>query len=388
MILARRHYGLDWLRIAAFALLIPYHVAMAFSPWHWVVSSGHAYRALIVPMAAVTPWRLGLLFAVSGYASAMLAARAGDAAGFARDRSRRLLIPLAFAMVAFVPLEMWVRVREGGYPWPYAHFWLVDAWWPGRRWGVAFPSWEHLWFLVYLWAYTMVLAAIVAAPRGLPLLDRAATWLAAGARLLWVPMAAMAAARLCLLFIIPEQQGLLRDWAGHSQFLTLFLLGFMIARQPMLWRSLHRIWPVAALLALLAGGVAVAVEIGYPGDAIPPHGVMIASRAARSVMAWGMVLTLFQLADAHANRDHRWRRPLGQAVFPAYLVHHPAIVLTTWLVLPLALDPLVEAAVILSVTIACCAVAVVVARRMPMLGILLGVQPPPRQRGGSRHAIC
>ena len=34
-----RHYGLDWLRVAAFALLIVYHVAMVFAPWNWVIKS-------------------------------------------------------------------------------------------------------------------------------------------------------------------------------------------------------------------------------------------------------------------------------------------------------------------------------------------------------------
>jgi len=28
-----RHYGMDWLRIGAFALLILYHIGMYFVPW-------------------------------------------------------------------------------------------------------------------------------------------------------------------------------------------------------------------------------------------------------------------------------------------------------------------------------------------------------------------
>lgn len=385
---AGRHYGLDWLRIAAFALLIPYHVALAFSPWHWIVSTGHAYPALIAPMAAITPWRLGLLFVVSGYASAMLFARADGVGAFARDRSRRLLLPLAFGMLAIVPLEMWVRVQETGYTGGYLHFWRFDAFATGMHWGVEFPSWEHLWFLVYLWAYTMVLTAVAASRHGLALLDRMAAWLSIGSRLLWMPMVAMATMRLALLFVIAERQGLFRDWAGHSQFLTLFLLGFLIARHPPLWRSLHRSWSVAALLALVAGSVVVMVEVGYPGDATPPHAVMAASRAARAVMAWGMVVTLFHLADTWANRDHRWRRALGQAVFPAYIVHHPAIVLATWFTLPLALPAGLQAALILTATIAACGAAYALARAVPIFGMLVGVPAPTQRQGGATPAIC
>lgn len=384
-----RHYGLDWLRIAAFALLIVYHIAMAFSPWRWVVTTGHAYPALIAPMALVTPWRLGLLFAVSGYASATLVARGAGPAAFAGERSRRLLIPLTFGMLAIVPAEMWVRVLEAGYPHGYPRFWLVDGWRYGSYYGVAFPSWEHLWFLVYLWCYSMLLAGFVAWDGAARWMDRVAAWLAVDARLLWAPIAVMTTVRLGALFVVPEGQGLFHDVAGHSQYLPLFALGFLIARRPALWRGLHRHAALAALIAVVSGAIVVGVELRYPGDTVPPHLAMAANRAARSVMGWSMVVTLFCLADRFANRDHRWRAPLGRAVFPAYIVHHPVIVLVTWFTLPLSLNPWVEAAMLLVATVLACIAAYILARAIPSLGILLGVTPPPpAHTGGSGRAIC
>lgn len=384
---SRRHYGLDWLRIAAFGVLILYHIAMAFSPWHWVVTTGHAYRALIAPMAAVMPWRLGLLFAVSGYASATLVARAATPGAFAAERSRRLLIPLTFGMLAIVPLEMWVRVLEGGYPHGYVRFWMIDGWRLGTFYGVEFPSWEHLWFLVYLWTYSMLLAAFVATAAAVRRMDRIADWLSQGSRLLWAPIALMTGIRLAALFVVPEGQGLLHDVAGHSQYLPLFALGFLIARRPVLWRPLHRHAYGAMLLALIAGGIVVSVELHYPGDVVPPHLAMAANRAARSVMGWAMVVTLFHLADRFLDRDHRWRGRLGRAVFPAYIVHHPVIVLATWFTLPLALGPWSEAALLLAATLTACVLAYALARAVPGIGILLGVPAPP-PKGGRSHAIC
>ncbi len=385
----QRHYGLDWLRIAAFALLVPYHIGMAFSPWAWIVKTPYASPTLIVPMMAVTPWRLGLLFAVSGYAAAMLSRRAGDALPFALERSRRLLVPLGFAMVAIVPVEMWVRVRAAGYPHGLGWFWLHDAWHDGRFWGVAFPSWEHLWFVAYLWTYTMVLAAVLATPgpRIEPALDRAAEWLARGPRLLWGPVALLVTLRLALLFVVPERTGIASDWAGHSQYLPLFAFGFLLARRPALWAALHRAWPMAAALALVGGVVAIMVEYRYPGTAVPPHPMMALSRGARSAMAWGMVVTLFHLADAHADRDHRWRLPLARAVFPAYLVHHPAIVAATWFLLPWRLGPWTMAAAILAFTLAVCAATCRAAVAVPWFGTLVGMGAPAR-KGGGVPAIC
>jgi glucans biosynthesis protein C len=374
---ASRHYGLDWLRIAAFALLIVYHVLMVFAPWDWVIKTEHRYPQLIVPMALLTPWRLPLLFAVSGYASRALFDRAGGAPAFARSRLVRLLVPLAFGMAVLVPPEMWVRVAEHGYPHGLLHFWAVDYWRAGSFWGREFPSWEHLWFVAYLLCYSLVLAGAMAAAGGrvTAALEGAAAWLARGGRLLWAPVLALAAIRLALLFVVPERQGLLRDWAGHGEYVPLFLFGFALAGAPRLWPVIARLWRPALMLAALAGAVVAWVELRWPGTAVPPHAVMALERAARVAMAWAMVLALFHLADRHWNRDGRWRRPLAEAVFPFYLVHHVAIVLIAWVTLPLRLAPAAEFAVLLGGTAACCAATVAVGGRVGWLRPLIGLRP-------------
>lgn len=386
----QRHYGMDWLRIAAFALLILYHVAMAFSPWDWVIKTGYAFAWLIPPMALLTPWRLPLLFAVSGYASRKLFERSRGPRDFARSRAVRLLVPLAFGMAALVPLEMWVRVMENGYPHGYLHFWALDYWRTGIFWGREFPSWEHLWFVAYLAAYSLLLAGALALGRRrvLGALDAAADWLGRGARLLWAPLAALATARLALLFVVPEQQGLLRDWSGHAQYVPEFLFGFALAGAPRLWPTIHRLWRPALAVATIAGALVVAVELAWPGTATPPHAMMALDRAARAAMAWSMILALFHLAERHWNRDHRLRPVLAEAVFPFYLVHHPAIVLIAWFTLPLGLGAGSAFALLLGGTVAACLGTYLIGRRIGWLRPLIGlgskrraVAPAAAQRG-------
>ncbi|MDV3458005.1 acyltransferase [Sphingomonas sp. HF-S4] len=384
---ASRHYGMDWLRIAAFGLLIVYHVAMVFAPWAWVIHTPRAYPALIAPMALLTPWRLPLLFAVSGYASRKLFDRSGGALPFARSRASRLLVPLAFGMAVVVPVEMWVRVMEMGYPHAYLHFWAVDYWRAGSFYGREFPSWEHLWFVAYLAAYTLLLAAAIAW-RGsavLGFLDRAADWLAQGIRMLWVPVAALATLRLALLFVVAERQGLVSDWGGHSQYLPIFLFGFALAGAPQLWPAIKRVWKPAVVLAAVAGAAIVAIERAYPGTAVPPHAMMALDRAARVAMAWAMILVLFHIAETWWNRDHRWRKPLAEAVFPFYIVHHPAIVLIAWYSLPLGLAPLTEFMLLLSGTLATCLAFYGLGSRIGWLRPLIGLRPRPR---GPSQPLC
>lgn len=376
---SQRHYGMDWLRIAAFGLLIVYHVAMVFAPWAWVIHTPRNYPALIPPMALLTPWRLPLLFAVSGYASRKLFDRSGGARPFARSRAARLLVPLAFGMAAVVPLEMWVRVLETGYPHGYLHFWALDYWRIGEFYGREFPSWEHLWFVAYLAAYTLLLAAAIAW-RGaavFALLNRAADWLTHGARLLWVPIAALATLRLGLLFVVAERQGLVSDWGGHSQYLPVFLFGFALAGAPQLWPAIARFWKPALITAAIAGAAIVAIELAYPGTAVPPHALMALDRAARAAMAWSMILVLFHIAETWWNRDHAWRKPLAEAVFPFYIVHHPAIVLIAWYSLPLDLGPFTEFALLLAGTTFACYAVYAVGRHIGWLRPLIGLASKP-----------
>lgn len=370
----RRHYGMDWLRIGAFALLILYHIGMVFAPWTWVVKADTTFPALIPPMAFLTPWRLALLFAVSGYASAKLFDRSGGTRAFLASRNRRLLVPLAFAMLAIVPIEMWVRVRTGGYPHGYLHFWAQDYWRIGAFFGVDFPSWEHLWFVAYLWAYTLVLAAVVATGARA---TRAAAWLSQGARVLWVPIAALATVKLALLFVVPERQGLFSDWAGHAEYGPMFAFGFVLAGAPILWRPLARTFAPAIGIALAAGAVVVAVEWNYPGEAIPGHAIMALDRTARIAMAWSMTLALFHAATRWLDHDHRWRTPLARAVFPAYILHHSAIVIVAYWTLPLGLGAGQQFALLAAAALGSCWAGYVIGNRFGWIGSLIGL--PPRR---------
>ena len=64
-----RRYDLDWVRIGAFMLLIFYHVGMYYVTWDWHVKSPHASSTIEPLMMLTSPWRLSLLFLVSGVAT-------------------------------------------------------------------------------------------------------------------------------------------------------------------------------------------------------------------------------------------------------------------------------------------------------------------------------
>ncbi|MGH2266398.1 hypothetical protein ACQ1Z3_14990, partial [Enterococcus faecalis] len=83
-----------------------------------------------------------------------------------RQRSVRLLVPLAVGVAIIVPPQSWVElVTQHGYRGSFATFWLRDYFLFGRLAGIGLPALNHLWFVLYLWLYTVVLALLVAVVR-------------------------------------------------------------------------------------------------------------------------------------------------------------------------------------------------------------------------------
>ena len=92
-----REFGLDWLRVFAFTVLIVYHSGMPFVRWGWHIENSDKSTLLEYVMLFANRWRLPLLFFISGAGVAFSLRRRGWGE-FAGERLRRLLLPVAFAM--------------------------------------------------------------------------------------------------------------------------------------------------------------------------------------------------------------------------------------------------------------------------------------------------
>lgn len=378
--IVQRHFGLDWLRIGAFLALILYHTGMVFVTGGWLVKLAQI-EWLAFPMLFLTPWRLALLFTVSGYASRALLAKLGDTSRFAAERTKRLIVPLLFAMAIIIPPQSWVNLTVNhGYTGSYGHFLAGDWLRFGPYDGVTLPGWEHLWFVFYLWLYTMLLAGglILFAPRFGAMAARWLDQLGDGTRLLWLPLVYFVPVRIAITFTTGESHGLFDDWLSDAIYLPCFLFGFGLAGTQALWPAIRRLWRPALALAFASYIVLVAVEIAYPASATPPHEVMALDRAAMAVMLWAMVLVMLRLADTLRSFDHRWRPALSEAVFPIYIAHQTIIVLVAWWLLPLYPSAWLAYPIIAGATGLGCWLFYRLGREVPLLAPLIGLRAVPR----------
>jgi len=373
-----RHYGLDWLRIGAFGILIFYHIGMVFVPWAYHVKSANVADWVTLPMLASNAWRLTLLFVVSGYASRALLSRSPGLLAFVRNRSVRLLIPLAFGIAVIVPPQAWVELTtQHGYSGDFGTFWLHDYFRFAPLAGIMLPTWNHLWFVAYLWVYTIVLALLVAiAPKGWP--QRAYDRLFGTPLVLFLPLAYLMCVHGWWIRMSAETQNLLDDRIGHLTFLPAFLFGFGLAGSATARAAILRWWKVAATLALLGYATIVGIELRWPADVVTPRWVYTPYGFAHAMEQWGAIIALIGVAERWWNRDHRWRATLTEAVFPFYIIHQTIIVLATWALLPAHLPGWAEFAIIAAATVAGCWAFYLIGRELRWLRPLIGLRPRPR----------
>jgi len=379
---------LDWLRVLAFGLLILYHSGMFYVSWDWHVKSPRLIPALESWMLWLNPWRMSLLFLISGAATALMAARVDGTQGLIAMRSKRLLLPLLFGMTVIVPPQAYLEVVEKlHYAGSYGDFLkLYFQAYHGFCRGDAclkLPTWNHLWFLPYLWTYTLI---VLLALR-LGLVRRFFShpgWrgVVGGGRLLWVPWLAFAILRQHLLDRFPATHDLTHDWYQHGVYFAVFLLGFTLYGDR---DDRHGAWEAARRLRWIALVGFVVVQLLSQtltdqwrlaqGDDFPQW-LLMALRALNAGKQWLPIVAALGFGRQWlADRYSPLLRWLTLAVFPFYLVHQTVTVIAGHLLAPRQWPLAIEATAVVAITTLGCLLAALLAMRINALRPWMGLGP-------------
>lgn len=372
--MGERKYFLDWLRVFAFLGLIFYHVGMLYVTWGYNLKSTRIYPGLEYAMNAVNPWRLALLFFIAGVASRFLIAKLGSG-GFALDRARRLLPVILLGMLVINPIQVYVEILSNGlFRGNYLDFWfgpyMHNAYAPYR----ITPTWDHLWFLLYLLVYAMGLALLFIGLKRVKHRDIALPWL------IVLPGLWLVFSDLLVYEIQPATLAFFNDWANHIRWIGLYASGVICAGQPGFWEALrsgHRRLALATAALLVLHLASLALDFRRWDTAI--YAVVAA------LFGWSVVLTLCGYAAAYLNRSSSALRYLNDAVLPVYVFHQPILLVSAYLIFPLALPVPVEAALLITVTgSGSLAAYEIFARRTRLLRFLFGLKPAPASAPAAR----
>lgn len=365
-----RRTDIDWLRVAAFALLILFHVGLIYAPYDWHIHSRYTVDWLREAILITQPWRLTLLFLISG-AAVRLMARKMTAGQVLRSRLARLLPPAAFGVLVLVPPQAFIEAVDKGSFSGNLFAWYAQQFSPA---GIAagVPV-NHLWFVLYILVYSAAVCALLIRPA---VAERLGRWLEAalgGWRVLALPIAYLVAARQGLFLQYGISNHLSSDWYNHAVSFGVFLTGFLLATRDGFWRSLVRWRWLSLALAAAALPALMAIE------AVPqttPEGWL--TSAIFAVDQWASIAAILGFGAKHlVDRDSPALRYLTQAVFPCYLAHQTILVVAVWWLRPVGLPVWAEAPLFIALALGGSLAVYELVRRSNWLRPIWGLKPLP-----------
>jgi glucan biosynthesis protein C len=369
-----RRADIDWIRVGAFGLLIIYHVGLYYAPWDWHVHSPRTFEWLRYGALITNPWRLTLLFLVSGVALRFMSRRM-TAVQVVRARAARLIPPFLFGVLVLVPPQSWIEAMDKfGWRETFAAWWLSEFSLQGFRDGIPL---NHLWFVLYIAVYSLVAVVLLLQPAVVRFLQRVFEILLTGPLLLILPIAYLAFARQSLFATYGLSNHLTTDWYNHAASLGVFLLGFVLALSDRTWANFERLrWPALGLAAL-ALPLLISLEAS-------PGGMVLNGLVQNSMYAidqWATICAVLGFASRHIRQaDGPLLRYLTDAVFPCYLAHQTILVVVAHQLAPLNLPVEVEAPLLATSTLGGSLLVYELVRRIGPLRQLWGLkrQPAPR----------
>jgi glucan biosynthesis protein C len=368
---ARRH-DLDWIRIGAFALLILYHVGLVYGVYDWHVHSAHTFAWMREAILVTNPWRLTLLFLVSGAALRFMTLRRTPRE-VARARFARLAPPLLFGALVLVPIQSWIEARDKA-GWPggmdgYLSWMQHEFGWRGLLDGVPV---NHLWFIVYIAAYSAVTILLWRRPGLIARLGDGLERSLKGPRLLILPILYLIAIRITLFPFFGLTNVLHWDWYNHALSLGAFVFGFAIVGREAIWRGMERYRWISLGIAVVALPIMM-LQVWHPGGRAF---LGVPKAIVYGIDQWAVITAILGFGSLHLrNRSSRILNYLTEATFPLYLAHQTVLVVAVWVIRPANLPAPAEALLLVLITFLGSLAIYEAVKRIAIIRPLWGLKP-------------
>ena len=347
-----RRYDIDWLRVIAIALLLIYHIAVVFQPWGSLIrfiQNSDFLQDLWIPMSLLNVWRIPLLFFVSGM-GVCFAMKKRNVKQLIMERSKRILLPFLFGMVAIVPLHIFLWLK----------FYNQDIQYIISR--------GHLWFLGNIFAYVVLFAQLFNYLKQKPQIQSVIHKIFNNPLSLLLVMIPFI---LEAVLVNPEIFTMYAmNWHGFFLGLVAFLFGYLFVYSgSAFWKTvLH--WRLVTLA--LSAGLFLVRYFVY--DLESPDYLM----AVESNL-W--IYTVLGFGYKYLNRPSRALSYLTRAAYPVYIIHMVFLYLASAYIVPLEISASLKLILIIALTFTGCYAAYeLLIRRIPLAGLLLGLNTKPSSK--------
>jgi peptidoglycan/LPS O-acetylase OafA/YrhL len=377
-----RRHDLDNLRIIAFFVLIFYHIGMYYVlEWGWHIKSETTYRWLQELMVMTNPWRMSLLFFISAMALSLVAQKYTPLS-LLKMRFTRLLIPLLFGMYFIVAPQAYIEGMDRGLiNMTFIDFWLeyIDpqtTLLPEQQSSIALLTWNHLWFLPYLFVYSAIVLCLS------PLIKRFTDSEVFKSLPIWAFLATvillMLIAYMQLRIEYPSTHGLTDDWYNHAKYFSVFVAGYLLAQQQSWWNYIidKRFY---FLVIALAGYIFIVADRN--GIFAPLAALYTISAWVKGfygtvfiINHWAWILAALGLAGKYLTKTNRFATYANEAILPWYILHQTLIVIIAYSLKPFGIAPQYEWWLVLSGTLLACYLGFELIKRTKVTRLLFGLK--------------
>jgi hypothetical protein len=369
-----RRFDLDWLRVLVFALLIFYHIGMLYVVnWGYHIKSSYQSSLLENFMLLVEPWRMPVLWLISGIAIRFILARI-SLWRFISMRSLTLLLPLLFGILVIVPPQLYIEMSASG-DLNMSYWQFMQAFFSSET--DVFDKYQsgiwphidvnHLWYLRSLWQFSMLLVCI------LPLLN--SPWITGACHWLFKQDGKLAIF-IAVLPLVVIQALWPQDTMRYPIGFVFLVYGYLVGWNVDFWQKLKPNLPILSIISCLCF---VTLLCFYNFVWLDPEKhdsmwLMLPSMMCYALMRLLGALTLCSFAYNFLNKNSKKLAYFSEGVYPFYILHQTIIIVAGYYLSALTLGPWVEPLLLIIITFSGCFIGFEIVRRVDFLRPCFGLK--------------
>jgi glucan biosynthesis protein C len=315
-----RRYDIDWLRVGATFLLFPFHVGKVFDvpPFYHIknadLSWGLAYFTVFVHQ-----WHMPLFFVLAGWSlHASLASRPSSVV--LRERVRRIFVPFLFGCLTWCAgLGYIEKVLMPHQPLSFLEFL------PKFYTSLNYFTWGHLWFLIYLFVFTLLYF-----PLWQRLTRTSRQLVGAKAWHLYLPLPALILLQLVLRIWWPGYQNLYNDWGNFTYYSLMMFFGFLLSRYRALEEAVRRERKRAAVIGIVASTLLIWTYSQRTWSGEVRH---LTYYTFGTLAGYALLVALLGYGFTLLNFRNRALDYLAESTLPVYILHQGGIVFLGYIII-------------------------------------------------------
>ncbi|MGC9779540.1 MAG: acyltransferase [Candidatus Heimdallarchaeota archaeon] len=368
-----RRYDLDWLRMISILLVFFYHSSLIFGGEKWIInnveSSIHIARCMTLGTGLILP----LFFVIAGM-STFYALNYVKAGKYTILRAIRLLVPFIIGIFTHIPVQVYYdAVLNGYFTGSFFEFYGTVLFNNGiYDFGGAFPLLgNHLWFLILLFVYSLILIGpfvLLRREKSYNRLLKVTSFLAKPGVIFTFVLPVILVEQIHTYFGTPL--GLLGGYT-FTTYILFYFIGFLIASNENFKKSIEK-QIIPALIGVVAFGISmiVLIYVGLYGANYwdPVYWILY------PIYGWCLVILTLGLGSKYLNKNNKARKFMNELVMPFFILHQTVIVVIGFYIIQLSLPMMVKYLIIVSSSLAIIIVLLLIIKYLNPLRVLFGMR--------------